>query len=150
MAKITRKQAEKRVKAALSGASCRGPLLLTDLEMARFSARREAAESDQYFLEQLVEDLERYVNLVAEKRHDVDVDITGPPIDWETDTLEVVDARIMGLIFSRMDRIGRACGHKIVDVVLSNPFDGKQRDYTCPGCGRPGHYTAPTFAGLRE
>ncbi|HSR50922.1 MAG TPA: hypothetical protein VLV83_08835 [Acidobacteriota bacterium] len=38
-----------------------------------------------------------------------------------------------------------ACGYDFNETILSNPLDGKVRDYECPQCGQKGSYRAPLF-----
>lgn len=145
---MTRKTAEKKVKKALASSRCRGPVVLTEAEKDAFEARWEVARHAPKQVDQLVRDLEAYLEKAVAKIYDVVLSLKGPAIDWNAAKPDQVWDRVHRLIFARSGDVGYPCGEPIVNVVLAGPFDGKPHEYTCSRCGRPGHYTAPRFEGL--
>ena len=147
---MTRKTAERKVREQLGKSYCRGKLILPLVEQKQYQKRWEAAKKSQVMVDQLICDLEDRLAERADELFSMVVDLRGPAIDWYTVIIDDVWGRVMGMIWARGSNVGRPCGHKIADVICSGPFDGRQHEYVCPGCGRKGHYTAPRFDGLKE
>ena len=147
---MTRKTAEKKLRAQLGQSYCRGKLVLSLAEQRKYQDQWEAAKESHLNMEQLILDLEVRLAERADELFGMVVDLKGPAIDWYTVMLDDLWGRVMGMIWARGSNVGRACGYKIADVICEGPFDGRQHNYVCPGCGRRGHYTAPKFEGLKE
>lgn len=128
---MTREEVEKDVKSI--GRTCRGPLLLAEDEINTYRDILNKALEDMSPLNQAI--------LIAlktalELRY-------GLPQEECTEINKLVN-RVVALVFARNDTIGKPmCGYDVNQIILSNPFDGKEHEYICPRCGLEEFYIAP-------
>lgn len=90
--------------------------------------------------------------MVQDKLPTLEVINAVPVVSFKDDTRTIQPLVVLavhsneGDLARALERLGRQrCGYDFSITIANGPLDGSAQEYTCPGCGIKGHYTAPVF-----
>jgi hypothetical protein len=129
---MTRAEAEREQR--LIQRTCKGPLIFTESVQKEHFDRIAQASLGNDSVTELRESLNKLRAFLG----------WIPPLPESIPIEKLLDQYVTTLR-ARSSHIGNPCGYDFNTILVSYPFDGKDRDYTCPNCGNHGVFKSPLY-----